>query len=163
MTYQIKEKLFSIGNQFSILDEAGREAFYVKSQVFSWGKKLSFQDAAGMEIARIHQKVASWQPRYHILKGETQVAEILKKFTFFKPVFDMTLHGKGHVQINGNLVAHEFEFSHQGRSIANVSKKYWSWSDTYGVSIAEGEDDVVFLAACIVIDQVLHDGNKSHH
>ena len=33
-----------------------------------------------------------------------------------------------------------------------------SWADTYGIETVDGEDDVSILCACIVIDQVLHDG-----
>ena len=48
-------------------------------------------------------------------------------------------------------------FERGGRTVANVSKKYWSWSDTYGIDIVEGEDVVSILATCVVIDLVLHD------
>lgn len=40
---------------------------------------------------------------------------------------------------------------------ARVGKAYWSWTDSYGVEIAAGEDEVLILCACIVIDQVLFD------
>ena len=44
-----------------------------------------------------------------------------------------------------------------GREVAVVSKDHWSWTDSYGVDIVDGEDDVSILCAAIVIDQVLHD------
>ncbi len=34
-------------------------------------------------------------------------------------------------------------------------------SDTYGVEIADGEDDILILASTVVIDMVCHDG-KDH-
>ena len=46
--------------------------------------------------------------------------------------------------------------------MAAVSKAVWAWTDTYGVEIVDGEDDVSILCAAIVIDQILHDEkNKS--
>ena len=39
-----------------------------------------------------------------------------------------------------------------------MSKAAWAWTDSYGIDIVEGEDDVSILCAAIVIDQVLHDG-----
>ena len=36
----------------------------------------------------------------------------------------------------------------------------WVSRVTYGIEIADGEDDVVVLCAAIVIDQVLHDEKK---
>jgi uncharacterized protein YxjI len=44
-----------------------------------------------------------------------------------------------------------------GRRVAQVSKAFFSWSDTYGIEIVDGEDDVAIPCAAIVIDQVLHD------
>lgn len=157
MNYQIKEKLFTLGNTFDILDENGHPAYHVKSQFFSWGKKLFFENMSGQELAFIQQKPAFFRTEYHILQNGTPKVHLLKRPTFFKPVFDMLLIGKGPVEIQGNFSAHEFQFKRGGQVLAHVSKARWSWSDSYGVSIADGEEDVLFLAACIVIDQVLHD------
>ncbi len=52
---------------------------------------------------------------------------------------------------------HEYAFTRAGRSVATVSKQWFSWSDTYGVDIAEGEDEVLILASSVVIDMVCHD------
>jgi uncharacterized protein YxjI len=46
--------------------------------------------------------------------------------------------------------------------VAEVSKRWFSWSDTYGVDIAQGEDDVLLLASSVVIDMVCHDDKKRH-
>jgi len=40
-----------------------------------------------------------------------------------------------------------------------VGKEFFSLTDVYGVEIVDGEDVVSILATCIVIDQVLHDGD----
>ena len=43
-----------------------------------------------------------------------------------------------------------------------MSKKWFSLADTYAVDIDEGQDDVLVLAAGVVIDLVSHpDENKS--
>ena len=157
--YQIKEKAFSFTNQFSIMDERKREVFFVKEQAFSLSKKLVFQDASGREILWIHQKRLSWLTCFHILRGKKIAAKITKRMSWFKPVFDLSIPGRGDVKIKGNFIAHEFEFLSGSRLLARVSKKRWSWTDTYGVDISKGEDEPLFLAACVVIDQVLHDEN----
>ena len=38
-------------------------------------------------------------------------------------------------------------------------KKWFSWSDSYSIDIADGEDDVLMLCAAVVIDQVSHEGS----
>jgi len=41
--------------------------------------------------------------------------------------------------------------------VATVSEKFFSWSDTYGIDVVEGEDDLAILATCLIIDLVCHD------
>jgi uncharacterized protein YxjI len=39
---------------------------------------------------------------------------------------------------------------------ATVSKQWFAWSDTYGVDIAEGEDDILILVSTVVVDMACH-------
>ena len=41
-----------------------------------------------------------------------------------------------------------------------AKKKAWTWTNSYGVDIIEDDDDASILSACIVIDQVLHNGDN---
>lgn len=161
MVFRIKEKFWSWGDDFSITDAAGNEAYYVKGKVFSWGDKLSFQNADRQEVAFISQKLMSWKPCYQILINGNVFAEVIKEWTWFNKKFTLDVPGPNDYTIEGSFWAHEFTFNRGGKTVANISKKYWSWTDSYGVDIAEGEDQVSILCACIVIDQVLHD--QSHH
>ena len=45
--------------------------------------------------------------------------------------------------------------------MAFVSKAFFTWADTYGIDIVEGEDDIMLLATAIVIDLV-HDDERRH-
>jgi uncharacterized protein YxjI len=45
--YQIREKIFSIGDAFKIKDELGRDVFTVRSKIFSIGNKLALEDITG--------------------------------------------------------------------------------------------------------------------
>jgi uncharacterized protein YxjI len=157
MVYRIKEAFWSWGNDFAITDEAGSPRFRVDGKAFSWGDKLSFQTTDGQELAFINQKLLSWKPRYRIERDGQVVAEVVKEFTWLKKKFTLDIPGPNDYVIDGSFWEHEFTFTRLGRSAARVSKAYWSWTDSYGVDVADGEDDVLILCACIVIDQVLHD------
>ncbi|MEE2826185.1 MAG: LURP-one-related family protein [Planctomycetota bacterium] len=159
MIYRIKEKFWSWGNDFAITDQFGTPRFLVDGQAFSWGDKLSFQDSQGNELAFISQKLLSFQPCYQILVNGNLFAEVVKEFTWFKKKFTLDVPGPNDYEIDGSFWEHEFEFRRSGRRVASVSKSYWDWTDSYGVDIIEDEDDVSILCACIVIDQVLHDGD----
>lgn len=159
MRYMIKEKFWSWGNDFWIRDENEENAYFVDGQAFSWGDKLSVQDTADQEVAFISQTMFSWMPRYEIYRNGVQFAEVVKEFSWFKCKFRLDVPGPNDYTINGSFWDHEYVFERLGQDVAVVSKKFWSWTDTYGVDVIAGEDDVAILSTCIVIDLVCHDGN----
>ena len=160
MVYRIKEAFWSWGNDFAITDAAGRPCFRVDGRAFSWGDKLSFQNAAGQELAFINQTLLSLKPRYRIERGGHMLAEVVKEFSWLRQKFTLDIPGPNDYTIEGSFWEHEFTFTRLSRRAARVSKSYWSWTDSYGVDIANDEDEILILCACIVIDQVLFDERK---
>jgi len=159
MIYRIREKFWSFGDSFTITDRGGANLYQVKGRAFSWGDKLSFQDMNGKELAFISQKMLSFRPRYEIQIAGRVFAEVVKEFSWFNKKFVLDVPGPNDYEIDGSFWAHEFTFARRGRTVASVSKKHFAWTDSYGVDVVDGEDDLSILCACIVIDQVLHDGD----
>ena len=65
--------------------------------------------------------------------------------------------GPDDLEAEGDFLDYEYSLTRGGRTVATVSKKWFAWSDTYAVEVAEGEDAVLILAATVVIDMVCHD------
>lgn len=157
MIYRIKEKFWGFGNNFAITDEKGEPVFEVKGKAFSWGDQLSLQDTEGNELAFIKQKLMSFKPTYYIyIKGEL-FAEVVKEFSWFSQKFTLDVPGPNDYRIEGSFWKHDYTFSRKSGVAAHVSKKMFSWTDSYAVKVVDGEDDISILCTCIVIDQVLHD------
>lgn len=157
MRYIMKQKLFSFGDKFAIRNEKDENVFFVNGEVFSLGHKLSFEDAQGNELLFISQKLLSFGPTYELYRGDEHVATIQKElFTFFKCTFDIHIDEKGDLSAEGDLSDHEYTFNRDGEAIAQVSKQWFSWADTYGVEIADGEDPLLILASTVVIDMCCH-------
>lgn len=157
MRYIVKQQIWSFGDDFWILDQNQDRALLVDGKVFSWGDTLAVLDPGGSEVARIEQKLLSFKPRYEIIRDGRPFAQVVKEWTWFKKRFTLDVPGPNDYTIDGSFWDHEYTFSRGGRTVAHISKRFWSWSDTYGVDIAEGEDDIAILATCVVIDLVLHD------
>ena len=62
---------------------------------------------------------------------------------------DLTAHG--------NFVDHEYEIERDGDTVATISKKWFRVRDTYGVQIADGEDQAFLLAVTVCVDQMARD------
>lgn len=161
MRYVLKQKFWSWGDDFTIKNAAGEDVFVVDGRALSWGDKLSFQDAGGNEIAFIRQKLLSWGPTYEIEVHGRLVAVVKKHlFTLLRCKFTVDVPGPEDLEAQGSFLDHEYNFERQGREVAAVSKRWFSWTDTYGVDIAAGEDDVLILASAVVIDMVCHQESK---
>ena len=153
----MKQKLFSWGDDFYIRDEEGRDIFLVDGKALSFSDQLTFRDLAGGELAFIRQKLLSWGPTYEIYRNG-ELAAVVKKelFTFFNCRFTVDVAGPDDLEATGNFTDHAYVFTRGDRTVATVSMEWFSFSDTYGVDVAEGEDDVLILASTVVIDMVCH-------
>jgi uncharacterized protein YxjI len=160
--YVMKQKVWTLGDKFVIKDETGNPVFYVKGKVFSVGDKLSFRDTGGKELAYISQKVFSFRPLYRIYRDKELIAKIKKKITLFNDRYIVDVSGPDNYKVAGNFWNYEYTFTRNNRKVAFVSKRFFTWGDTYGIFIKPGEDDILILAAAVVIDMVSH-GDKSHH
>ncbi|MCX7921006.1 MAG: LURP-one-related family protein [Clostridia bacterium] len=159
MRYIIKQKFFSFGDSFTIKNEADRDVFVVKSQLLSFGKKLRIYDLEGNELCYIEQKLLKFMPEYDIYIAGQHVANIKKKFAFFKNDFVITSQVDQYY-INGDFIGHEFGIYKGDEMVARISKKFFSFRDTYGVEIDDRQDQVTILAIAIVIDMVCHDSDN---
>ena len=156
MRYLMRQKMFALADGFIIKDENQNDIYRVDGKVFAMGHKLSFNDIAGNELAFITQKLLSWGPTYEIYQGGNLTAPGSKHFTFLKSEFTITVPGSDDLHATGQFNAHAYTFTQGGRTIAEVSKRWFALTDTYGVDIAENEDDLLILASTVVIDMVCH-------
>lgn len=161
MLYQMRQKLFAFGDDFTIQDGHGDAQYVVDGRAFSIGDKLSFQDTAGNELAFIRQQLLSWGPKYDIHRDGKLVATVKKHhFTLLRCKFTVDVPGPDDLEAQGNFLEYHYRFERGGREIAQVSKKWFALRDTYGIEISEGADDVLILASAVVIDMICHDGQK---
>jgi uncharacterized protein YxjI len=164
MRYVLKQKLLAWGDDFVIKDEGGNDQFFVDGKAFSIGDKLSFQDMDGNELAFIRQRLLAWGKTYEIFR-DGQLAAVVKKelFAFLHHRFMVDVPGPDDLEAEGNFLDREYEFRRGANVVAVVSKRWFSWTDTYGVEIADGEDDVLILASAVVIDQACHPDDGKRH
>lgn len=153
MRYVIREKFLHLGEDSDITDEQGRIAFHVDGKVLSLHNTLVIQDPAGREVARVKRQLISLVPTYHITRAGQEIGEVRKKF--FSPFVDrftIDIPGPDDLEMTGSLFEHEFTISQGGQTVATVSKRWISFTDTYGVDIAPGQDDVLILASVLALD-----------
>lgn len=160
MRYVIRERFFHIGEDSDITDDSGRPVFHVDGKVLSLSDRLVLRDPAGNEVATVHRKLVSFRPTYEIEIGGREAAQVRKKFfTPFGDRFTIDVPGPDDLEMRGNLFEHEFEVIRGNQTVATVSKRWFSLTETYGVDIAPGEDDLLILAGVLALD-LAHDRER---
>lgn len=161
MRFVLKQKFWSLGEDFVIKDDQENDHYIVDGTVFSFGDKLSIRDMAGNEVAFISQRLLSWGPSYEIHRPGHGTAEVSKEhFTFFYCKFAVDGPGDEDYEASGDFLDHEYGFQRGGDTVATVTKHWFTFTDSYGIEIADSEDPVLLLATAVVIDLVCHDEKK---
>lgn len=159
--YTMKQKLFfCIGDDFVIRDDDGNARYYVDGKVLRLRQTMGFQDMDGNELAMIQKKIFALGPTYELYRGGELYATVKKRlFTLFRCKFSVDIPGPDDLEAKGSFLEHDYAFVKvtSGETVATVSKHWISLSDSYGIDIAEGQDDVLLLAATAIIDMCCHD------
>jgi uncharacterized protein YxjI len=151
--YLIRERLFRLGEDSDITDEQGRPVLQVDGKVLSLRKRLVVRDPEGREVAQVQRKLIAMRPTYEISIAGRRAAEVRKRlFTPFGDRFTIDVPGPNDLEMEGDLLDHEFTIRRGGQTVATVSKRWFSMRDTYAVDIAAGQDDLLLLAGVLALD-----------
>jgi len=160
--YVIRERMFRLGEDSDITDEAGQPVLHVDGKVLSLHNRLILTDPAGRETGQVHRKLAALRPTYEITIDGTDVAEVRKHlFTPFGERFTIDVHGADGMEIRGDLLSHEFTIDRDGHTVAAISKRWLTATASYAVDIAAGEDDLLILASILALDLAI-DAEHGH-
>lgn len=161
MKYSIRQKIFSLTDSFDIEDERGNIAYRAKGKLLSLSSSQTLFDATGNEQLKIKRKYLSLLPACRLLNRDGSEWLIKKKFwPFWTSRFSISTP-QGMLEMTGNLWQHEYQIRQQGQLVASISKKWFSWSDSYGVDIFAPQWTAQLLAAVIVIDRIQHSDKNS--
>jgi uncharacterized protein YxjI len=153
--YQMKERLFSIGDDFYIRNDRDQPIFYVDGKALRLRETLIFRDMEGRELYHIQEKVARIRDTYNIYR-DNEIAATVRK-AIFSPLrqrFSIDLSDGEYFTAQGNILDHEYTITKNSKEVAQVSKYWFHVRDTYGVEIAPDENDALILAITAVIDMM---------
>ena len=157
--YRMRQKLIAIGDDYWIEDEQGRRAFKVDGKAMRIRDTLILQDATGNELLKLQERKMRMRDTMSIEDSSGRTVATVKKamLTPLRERFTVDVADGADLDVQGNIVDHEYQISGGGQDIAEVSKKWFRIADTYGVQIAEGQNDVLILAVTAVIDNMTSD------
>lgn len=154
MQFSMKQKVFSIKQKFNITDMNGEPVYEVEGKLLSFGNKLTVRDMAGNDLVHIHQKVLSLVPKYFIEEEGKEEVELKGHITLLRPHYTLEADD-GNWEIRGEFGEHEYEMFRGEELIGTVNKKWFSWGDSYVLTVVHDEDVLRAVGVMIALDCIL--------
>jgi len=156
--YKIHQKLISIGDDFWIENEEGQNVFKVDGKVLRIRKTLVFEDMKGRKLAQIQERLLTIKDTMVIEDADGKDIATIKKalLTPFRDKWDVKVRNGADLEVQGNILDHEYMIKAGRDKVAEISKKWLRLTDTYGVEIDPGQNDILILAVAIAIDMMAH-------
>jgi len=152
-TFQMREKVFAIGDDFWIEDGDGNKVYKVNGKAVRLRDTFILEDAHGNEVSKIQEKKLSIRDKMTIERGETK-ATVRKRLVGIRDHYIIEVEGGEDLKAHGNIVDHEYKIERDGEKVAEVSKKWFRVRDTYGIQLAEGQDVPLILAISVCVDEM---------
>lgn len=158
--YAMRQKPVSFGDDFWIRNESGEPTFKVNGKLLRVRRTLDFEDAQGNVGAQIQERMLRVKDSMaNEGPGGVKLAEVKK--ALITPLRDRWVVKIGNgpsLKVQGDVLAHEYTIGEGDQRIAEVSKKWFRFADSYGVGIAPGQNDILILAVTVAIDAMVHPG-----
>lgn len=155
-TLYIKQKVFSIGEKFTVFDAHETPIYWVEGSFMEIPKHFTIYDANG-EFATITKKVFSFLPRFYVDIDGRDIATIYRDFSFFHAKYHIEADG---IEVSGDIWDMNFTITLQNRQIASIHKEWFAWGDSYVIQIEDDTYEKLIVALVIAIDRVKLDRNN---
>jgi len=149
----IKQKVFSFADRFAVKNEDETDAYSAVGKFFTLGKKLDIYEGASadssMPVARIEQRLLSFTTRFGIIVRDNHVTDMVRKFTWFSNDYrleNLPWH------LEGDFLAHEYSLLDGRNTIMQLSRKWFTWGDSYELDIADDQDPLLCLSIALAVD-----------
>ena len=157
--YQMRQKLVSIGDDYWIEDEQGNRVFKIDGKAMRIRDTLVFEDSSGRELLKIQERKLRVRDTIEIEDSDGHSVATVKKamITPLRERFDVKVEHGPDLDVQGNIVDHEYRISQEDTKVGEISKKWFRVADTYGVEVAQGQDPVLILAVAAALDTMTHE------
>lgn len=149
MKLLFKQKMFSWFDSYDIYDERGKKYFTVKGKP-SFGHKLLIYDRNEEHIATLKEHFITFLPKFDMIVGNDVVGSVKREFKLLKPSYRIDYNGW---HVTGNFFEFDYDITDgYGNTVANISKQFLNFTDTYVIDVYSEKDALYALMAVLAID-----------
>ncbi|MDQ8707635.1 LURP-one-related family protein [Streptomyces sp. LHD-70] len=154
MRYVVRDRVFGIGDDYWIEDEQGRKAFLVDGKAMRLRETFELKDPQGNVLIDIRKKMLALRDTMTIERGEQPLATVRRKrLSLLRNHYRVTLVEGTELDVSGKILDREFAVEYDGELLAEVSRRWLTLRDTYGVNVVREDADpalVIAVAVCVI-------------
>lgn len=146
-----KEKFFKITDHYPILDENGREAYYLDQDFTLLGYESKVTDLNANTILKISRQLLTFFPRYTVKMHDGTSMQVQKKLEFFRHRVDVSLDNDA-LYLEGDIFHLNFTVTNKnGQNIGAVNKKFFALTDNYELIVYDEAyiEELIGLVICL--------------
>ncbi|MCX5082919.1 LURP-one-related/scramblase family protein [Streptomyces sp. NPDC056121] len=154
MRYEVRERLFAVGEDYWIEDEQGHKAFLVDGKAMRLRDTFELKGPDGRVLIDIHEKMFALRDTMVIERGDEALAKIKRKrLSLLRNHYRVELVDGTELDVSGKILDREFVVEYDGEMLAHISRRWLRVRDTYGVDVIREDADpalLIAIAVCVI-------------
>ncbi|MBB5103840.1 LURP-one-related/scramblase family protein [Streptomyces spectabilis] len=155
MRLLVRDRLFGIGDDYWIEDDRGGKVFLVDGKAMRLRDTFELKDPQGRVLIDIHAKMLALRDTMVIEREGEPLARVKRKrLSLLRNHYRVELaDGSTTLDVSGKILDREFAIEYEGELLADISRRWFSVRDTYGLHIARDDADpalLVAIAVCVI-------------
>ncbi|MFF1258621.1 LURP-one-related/scramblase family protein [Streptomyces sp. NPDC058321] len=154
MRYEVRERLFVVGEDYWIEDEQGHKAFLVDGKAMRLRDTFELKGPDGRVLIDIHEKMFALRDTMVIERGDEALAKIKRKrLSLLRNHYRVELVDGTELDVSGKILDREFVVEYDGEMLAHISRRWLRVRDTYGVDVIREDADpalLIAIAVCVI-------------
>ncbi|MFB8268109.1 MULTISPECIES: LURP-one-related/scramblase family protein [unclassified Streptomyces] len=154
MRYEVRERLFAVGEDYWIEDEQGHKAFLVDGKAMRLRDTFELKGPDGRVLIDIHEKMFALRDTMVIERGDEALAKIKRKrLSLLRNHYRVELVDGTELDVSGKILDREFVVEYEGEMLAHISRRWLRVRDTYGVDVIREDADpalIIAIAVCVI-------------
>ncbi|MGW6362198.1 LURP-one-related/scramblase family protein [Streptomyces sp. NPDC055092] len=154
MRYEVRERLFAVGEDYWIEDEQGHKAFLVDGKAMRLRDTFELKGPDGRVLIDIHEKMFALRDTMVIERGDEALAKIKRKrLSLLRNHYRVELVDGTELDVSGKILDREFVVEYEGEMLAHISRRWLRVRDTYGVDVIRDDADpalLIAIAVCVI-------------
>jgi uncharacterized protein YxjI len=157
----MRERMFSIGEDFWIEDESGQRAFLVDGKALRLRQTFELKDPEGEVLTVIKKKIVSVRDTMVVERDGETVAKVHKKlFSPLRHKMSIELADGQEWTATGDIIEKNYLIEGEQGTVAQTSRKWFRIRDTYGIEI-DHPDVPLVISVAVAVDELAEDAREA--